>query len=237
MAKKSKKVKTKVKQKTSVSQQVNVYVTKRGGSKRISQPSQAVQLLQTITPLLAQQRSFVPSAQPLIFSQQQLQQLSNLLEEQRQQQSDIRKIATPSIDNLSPLSLKSFAFDFENDYMKSGKSYILDIPDAPLVEPDQAIVSGGPIRLDNPHEDTPIDEVSTPYQIPPIDIITEKYIRNLPNTATPKSGKITLRQLANNYGIILTREDLKNKTSIVNRIWTEIQRRKANPNLSSSAPK
>lgn len=64
-----------------------------------------------------------------------------------------RSWATPSIESLSPRSLPSFAFDFENASMKSGQSYVLDLPDAPLVQPAQPAVSGAPIRLDDPYED------------------------------------------------------------------------------------
>lgn len=322
--------KTKVKQKTSVSQQVNVYVTKRGGggAKRPPQPSQAVQLLQTIAPLLSQKQPLVPSAQPLLSSQQQLESLVNLLS-QRQPNiivnapqgekgekgdtgrqgargfpapmpevkissplpevslEDVRRVArgivppsersgvsswqTPSLESLSPRSLPSFAFDFENASMKSGRisegdlaiprsgtgqSYVLDLPDAPLVQPAQPAVSGAPIRLDNPHEDAPIDEkkeeavsrlkVPRPrpaeqylsqYEIPNIMDITEQYVQSLSNTAQPKTNKVTLRQLANAYGIQLSRADLKNKTTLSTAIWNNIQQRKQNPNLPSSLPK
>lgn len=74
------------------------------------------------------------------------------------ERSGVSSWQTPSVESLSPRSLKSFAFDFENASMKSGKSYALDLPDEPLVKPAQAAVSTSPIRLDNPHEDAPIIE-------------------------------------------------------------------------------
>lgn len=309
--------KTKVKQKTSVSQQVNVYVTKRGGGgvKRPPQPSQAVQLLQTIAPLLSQKQPLVPSAQPLLSSQQQLEQLTNLLSQRQpniivhappgqqgpagpqgeqgpvgpqgeqgpagrqgargfpaplpevtladireslrsfippSERSGVSSWRTPSLESLSPRSLPSFAFDFENASMRSGQSYVLDLPDEPLVQPAQPAVSGAPVRLDNPHEDAPIDEGKeevprmrrprvaeqylSQYEIPNIMDITEQYVQSLPNTAQPKTGKVTLRQLANAYGIQLSRADLKNKTTLSTAIWNNIQERKQNPNLPSSSP-
>ena len=334
MAKKKTTKKTKVKQKTSVSQQVNVYVTKRGGggTRRPPQPSQAQQLLQTITPLLSGIKPMIQVAQPFQQSPQQLDQLINILRQRQEPPQivinaprgeqgsagpageqgpagrqgargfpgrnyepsepsepsesevsleDVRRVArgiappsersgvsswaTPSIESgsRSPLSLRSFAFDFENASVKSGQSYVLDLPDAPLVRASQPAISNAPIRLDNPHEDVPLDEIEgkqeakrkrpivkelpqreeeeerevlTPYQIPSIDNITEEYIRSLPVISKATTTKVTLRQLANNYGITLTR-DKKNKEQIINTIWTEIQRRKANPNLSSSAPR
>jgi hypothetical protein len=169
------------------------------------------------------------------------------------ERSGVSSWLTPSLESLSPRSLKSFAFDFDNASMKSGQSYVLDQPDAPLISPPESIVSGAPIRLDDPHEDAPVEEKQehmrvkrpkrgeeqylSPYEIPPIDEITEQYINSLPNTAEPKSGKITLRQLADAYGITLSRDVRTNKTVVVNAIWQNVTRRRANPNLSSSAPK
>ena len=300
MPRKKQEKKTK-KGKTSIKQTVIVNVSKRsggGGSKRPPQPPQAVQLLQAIAPLLSQ-KPMVQSAQPMLSSQQQLEQLINVLgnrpspniivnapqgergeqgvagrqgargfpapevsmEDIRQsmrgiippsERSGVSSWATPSIESLSPRSLPSFAFDFENTSMRSGQSYALDLPDEQLVLPAQPAVSGAPIRLDNPHEDAPeyvaeekqeavprlrvprprnAEQYLSPYEIPDISNITERYIQSLPNTSQAKAGKVTLRQLANAYGIELSRADFKNKTTLSTAIWNNIQQRRQNPNL------
>ena len=169
------------KKKASISQQVNVYVTKRGGSRRPPQPSQAQQALQTLVPLVRQLQPIQPTAPPLISSQQLLQLLANLKGEKGEQgekgdtgrqggrgfpgrdfldrvqeqarESAVSEYGTPRMSESSGASLPSFAFDFPT----SGRQFVSDQPDSPLVQPAQPAVSAEPIRLDPPHEDVPLD--------------------------------------------------------------------------------
>jgi hypothetical protein len=304
MAKKVRKVKTK--QKTSVSQQVNVYVTKRGGggtTKRTPGPSQAQQVLQTLAPLLAQrqasqqpQQPYVSPIQPLLQSQQHLQNLIQYLAMRpgpqgpqgpqgpegipgpagRQgargfpgpaglnglagpagevippiQVPPVSPISfrTPSLESQSTASLPSFAFDFDTVTLESGKSYVADLPDAPLIGPPQPLVPAGPQRLDDPHEDAPIndeakdaeEEVQWPYlsvfEIPPLAIVTKEYLEQLPNTAQQKTNKITLRMIRDAYGLQLSRDELKSNQSVVDAIWRQIQERQKKPSMAASSPK
>jgi hypothetical protein len=70
---------------------------------------------------------------------------------------------TPSLESSSRSSLESFAFNFQSPLQSSsGKSFVLDQPDAPLVQPAQPAVSGGPLRLDPLHEDVPLQELEGP---------------------------------------------------------------------------
>lgn len=157
--------------------------------------------------------------------------------------SDSQGFRTPSLISESGQSLPSFAFDFDNATMQSGKSYVADLPDDPLVKPASPLVSAGPQRLDDPHEDVPVEAVEgkreylSPYEIPPITSVTKEYLEDLPNTAEQKGDKITLRMIRNAYGIELTRAEMRNKTKMVNALWEQIQMRVKNPAIASSAPK
>jgi hypothetical protein len=143
-----------------------------------SSPAGAAGLVQSIVPL-------VQSGQSLLPSQQQLQSLESILsklipkegpagpagprgekgEKGEKGEQGPRGYyfgsATPSIESLSPVSLQSFAFDFSDDN-QSGKSYVLDQPDAPLVKAAQPAISGGPQRLDPLYEDVPLEVISPP---------------------------------------------------------------------------
>jgi hypothetical protein len=70
---------------------------------------------------------------------------------------------TPSLESSSRSSLESFAFNIQSPLQSSsGKSFVLDQPDAPLVQPAQPAVSGGPLRLDPLHEDVPLQQLEGP---------------------------------------------------------------------------
>jgi hypothetical protein len=258
------KVKKTKKGKTIVTQKVTVNIGKGGGRGRKTtsgppQPSQAERMVQLFAPLLAQRQGLAPlvqTGQSLLPSQQQLQSLESILsklipkegpagprgEKGEKGEQGPRGYyfgsATPSIESLSPVSLQSFAFDFSDDN-QSGKSFVLDQPDAPLVQAAQPAVSGGPQRLDPPHEDVPLNRVIdgvgegkqeegpmpylTPYELPTDrSLITKDYITSLPNTTEQKSGKITLRMYAQQMNIPITREQLKmNKSQLVDYLWEQ----------------
>jgi hypothetical protein len=239
--------------KTTVSQQVNVYVTKRQSTKRgPAQPSQAQQLLQTL-PLLMRQA--VPTPQPLLQSAQLLQLLANLKGEKGEPGPPGPQgpsgyippinipsyVGTPVLSESSGASLPSFAFDFDTASIgSSGKSYVADQPDEPLVKAAEPAISGGPQRLDPPHEDVPLESIEpylSVYEIPPIDSVTRAYLNDLPNTTYQKTDKITLRMLQQSYGIQLSKGEMKNKPSMVDALWRQIQERQKNPSMSASAPK
>lgn len=149
-------------------------------SSLVPPPSQAQQLLMGIAPLLAQRQPLVQTSQPLQSSQQQLQTLENILKQlipkegptgpagpagpkgEKGEPAPIfyydpnASIRTPSLSSSdSRSSLDSFAFDFS----ELGRPYVLDQPDAPLVEPAKPLVSSEPIRLDPPHEDVPLEAI------------------------------------------------------------------------------
>lgn len=139
----TKKTKTK---KGDVTQTVIVNVAKRGSSKPRTQPTQPSQT-QLLLSLLAQRQPLIqqiqPQQQPLI---QPIQPLQQQLEELHKRQTILGK------------QLNNVATFIANKPTETGKSYVLDQPDAPLVQPNQPAVSGSPIRLDDPHEDAPIPE-------------------------------------------------------------------------------
>lgn len=239
--------------KTTVSQQVNVYVTKRQSTKRgPAQPSQTQQLLQTL-PLLMRQA--VQPQQPLLQSAQLLQLLANLKGERGEPGPPGPQgpsgyippinipsyVGTPVLSESSGASLPSFAFDFDTASIgSSGKSYVADQPDEPLVKAAEPAISAGPQRLDPPHEDVPLESIEpylSVYEIPPIDSVTLEYLNKLPNTTHQKTDKITLRMLQQSYGIQLSKGEMKNKPSMVDALWRQIQERQKNPSMSASAPK
>jgi hypothetical protein len=167
---------------------------------------------------------------------------------------------TPSLESSTPRSLESFAFQFGIHsplQSSSGKSFVLDLPDAPLVSPAQPAVSGGPIRLDPPHEDVPlrvIDGVGegknpeneqeeeptlpiylSPYEMPNVQNVTKDYINSLPRTSTAKTPKLTLKQYTVGLGIPYTRAmNSMSKEELVNYLWTQTQNRQSSSSSSSS---
>jgi hypothetical protein len=219
MPRKVKRTKLKGKPST-VTQKVIVNVSKGGGGKSRkpsgpSQPSQAQQLLQTLAPLLAQrqpqpqpqsQPQLLQSFQPLLQSQQQLQNLvaqlaqrpgpqgppgpqgergffgpqgprgfpgrdaiENRIPSSGSSVSESRASSiSESISESIPSTETSFTRYIRENYgpgsesSVSGKSFVLDQPDAPLVQPAQPAVSGGPLRLDPLHEDVPLQELEGP---------------------------------------------------------------------------
>lgn len=168
---------------------------------------------------------------------------------------------TPSLESVSDQgSIGEFAFKGLENLEKgsplassSGKSFVLDLPDVPLIQPDRAIIPAGPERLDNPHEDVPLQEGKeeakeealseeeepylSPFAVPPIASITKDFLNSLPNTTKQKGNKVTLRMIRDAYGLILTGSDYKNKEAVVDALWRQIQERKTNPSMASSAPK
>lgn len=231
--------KTKVKGKpTSVTQKVIVNVSKGGGRSRPKPsgpppPSQAQQLIMGIAPLLAQRQPLVQTSQPLQSSQQQLQTLENILKQlipkegpagpkgekgEKGEPAPIfyydpnASIRTPSLSSSdSRSSLDSFAFDFS----ESGRPYVADQPDAPLVEPPKPLVSSEPIRLDPPHEDVPLEAIGEEEKVnvSKWDIFDDnnkvslEKLEDLPviRKASTSSLKPTLREIASDLRITIPR--------------------------------
>lgn len=150
---------------------------------------------------------------------------------------------TPSLESSSRSSLPSFAFDFGIQsplQSSSGKSFVLEQPDAPLLTPAQPAVSGGPQRLDPPHEDVPLrvidgvgegkeeDQVRyvSQYQMPRISDVTKEYIESLPRTSSAKTAKITLKMFTEGLGLQYTRVmDKMKKAELVDYLWTQTQKK------------
>ena len=194
-----------------------------------------------IAPLLAQRTPLVQSSpvglvqpsQPLQSSQQQLQLLENVLKQlipkegpagpkgekgEKGEPAPIfyydpnASIRTPSLSSSdSRSSLDSFAFDFS----ESGKSYVADQPDAPLVEPPKPLVSSEPIRLDPPHEDVPLEAIGEEEKVnvSKWDIFDDnnkvslEKLNDLPviRKASTSSVKPTLREIAADLRITIPR--------------------------------
>ena len=156
---------------------------------------------------------------------------------------------TPSLESQSGESLSSFAFDFP--HIGTGRGFILDQPDSPLVSPAQPAFAGGPQRLDPSHEDVPLRQLGideegvgegkqeekqeeqepipylSPNEVPPIKFITKEFLNKAPNTSKQKGAKVTLRMIANSYDIPLSGKMLKSsKQDISNYLWSEIQKKK-----------
>jgi hypothetical protein len=252
--------KIKSKQKTTVTQSVTVNIQKGTRAKRgPPQPSQAERMLQMITPLLSQRQLIQPQQALQVPPQQNLEAiLARLVPQQGppgpagpqglpglpgpqgpqgpEGPSGKRGFyfgsATPSLPS-SPVSLESFAFNF-SDLNDSGRSFILDQPDSPLVGPAQPAVSGGPQRLDPPHEDVPLEQIGegkeeegpnyiNPYELPVNrSLITRDYIDSLPNTTSQKTKKLTLRMYATQMGIPFGREqNAMRKGDLVDYLWRQ----------------
>jgi hypothetical protein len=255
------KVKKTKKGKTIVTQKVTVNIGKGGGKARRTtsgqpQPSQAERMVQLFAPLLAQRQSLVQTGQPLQSSQQQLQSLESILSKLIPKQGEkgekgdkgepapifnydpSASIRTPSLaSSESRSSLDSFAFDFSG-LDQSGRSYVLDQPDSPLVRPSQPAVSGGAQRLDPPHEDVPLEAIGegkqeeirvelNPSEVPEMNNITLAYLQQAPNTATQKKDRVSLKQIAKQYNIPIPRiiRD-EGKQAIVDYLWDAIQSRR-----------
>lgn len=130
-------------------------------------------------------RQAVPTPQPLLQSAQLLQLLSNLKGEkgepgpqgppgpqgergfygpQGPRGFPAYQVGTPALSESSGASLPSFAFDFNQSIQTgtSGKSYVADQPDEPLVKAAEPAIYAGPQRLDPPHEDVPLDRLDLP---------------------------------------------------------------------------
>lgn len=163
---------------------------------------------------------------------------------------------TPSIyasSDSSLASLPSFAFQpfvAGETFSKSARDYVADLPDSPLLLPPQPAISAGPIRLDNPHEDSPLEMAGnlvdklkdirklakppgdgkeeeqplSPYEIPSIQRITRAFLEQSPNTSSQKTSKVTLRQIAKNYNIPVP-ATLRTKEAMVDYLWDMIQNR------------
>lgn len=134
---------------------------------------------------------------------------------------------TPSLESSSRSSLPSFAFDFGIQsplQSSSGKSFVLDQPDAPLVQAAQPAVSGAPIRLDPPHEDVPlrfIEEKEERKRQPSLQLQEEDVLelvmdedgrpsesvmkRNLVLKRKGKQDKITYADVTKTLGIVIPR--------------------------------
>jgi hypothetical protein len=157
------------------------------------------------------------------------------------------------LENIGNLSSSSSEASLSS---ASGQSYVLDQPDSPLVLPKQPLISGSPQRLDPPHEDVPMrslgldadgigegkqeDEEYRPNLshniMPPLEHITKAYLLES-NKKKPSALKsVTLYQIANQYGISISREANKlNKAQFVDYIWEQIQKRKNRPAMASSS--
>ena len=48
---------------------------------------------------------------------------------------------------------------FSTFHMSHNRQHVVDLPDAPLVEPNAPLVPAGPMRMDDPHEDVPLIKV------------------------------------------------------------------------------
>ena len=151
----SKKTRAKAK---NVTQTVIVNVGKRGGSKAPSIPrptplQQALQLVQA-TRQPAQGESLVQSTQIL---QRMLEPINRQLQALMRPQTPV---VAPEAPMVAPMvapaqGIKPFVpFELPQTPV-SYTDYVLDLPDAPLVQPPKPLLPAGPLRLDPEYEDVP----------------------------------------------------------------------------------
>ena len=180
-AKKQKKTRAKAK---NVTQTVIVNVGKRGGSKApaILRPTPLQQALQLVQATRQPQQSSLDSlrqGESLIQSTQNLQrmlepinrQLEALMRPRGSELVPLQSVPFPQAPVVAPMvapmvaplqapteGIKPFVpFELPQTPL-SYRDYVLDLPDAPLVEPPKPLLPAGPLRLDPEHEDVPVVE-------------------------------------------------------------------------------
>jgi hypothetical protein len=131
-----KKVKGKIK---NITQSVVVNI---GGRKKSSAPTQ-----QRPTPL-QQATQFIQATRP--------QQGDSLL----QSTQILQRLIDPTNKRLDLLQEQIKSFPTRINLPFEPREKVLDQPDAQLVQPNQPLISAGPERMDNPHEDVPLSSVS-----------------------------------------------------------------------------
>lgn len=242
--------KTKVKGRVkAVTQTVNVYVGKRGGGSKAAptqapRPTalqQATQLVQAMRPQ-QQGESFI-QALPLL--QRLVEPVNARLEALIQQGR--REPIPPNINipvNIAPPNVNvPVNIQQQNEMMREfaqrldeiqsrlpprPREQVLDLPDAQLVQPTQPLIPAGPPRLDDPHEDVPLEELEEHVAeekqeaARPITAYESLYndINRMTAAGTKSKTKMLIRDLARVLGIQLGR-DVTRKEEIVDLITRE----------------
>lgn len=188
MVKKEKRTKAKAK---NVIQKVIVNVGKGGGGRTrvpsIPRPTplqQATQFVQAQLPLVqamlpsVQSRPLIEQSRPLIESAQIL---SRLLEPINLRLETLIGTRQPVIEPkealLEPkealLEPKVALPELKVAVPEPTRQKIADLPDAPLIQPEPALVSNAPIRLDPIHEDVPLEKIEPKEAVVPKEAVPE----------------------------------------------------------------
>lgn len=133
-----------------VTQTVNVYVGKRGGGgakPSAPRPPAMNPMGQMLTMLSAMRQ---PVVQPSQFSQ--------LLDPIHRRLDVLTLMQQPR--TVEPVNAPAVPLP------ERPRAVVLDLPDSPLVSPARPAVPAGPPRLDDPHEEVPIEELDAKEEMP-----------------------------------------------------------------------
>jgi len=160
--------------KTKVIQKVTVNIGGRGrGGRRTAAPRTAppVQIFNSMAgPQAEGSRSAL--GEPMIQSAQLLQRLLEpvnmrleSLIRQRQEMPNIN--IHPANVQVNQASIPPFRQEPRRDNaMVDRRPRVLDLPDEPLIQPEMPLVPGGYLRMDNPHEEVPIQQGAGKHEAP-----------------------------------------------------------------------
>lgn len=179
MPKKERVKRTRAKAKN-VIQKVVVNVGGRGGGgRKTTAPSgpprptplqQATQFLQATQSRPQQGESMIQSAQML---QRLLEPVNVRLEALMQQRQGVQPINMPPINISNPINIQQPDIfvappnvsinqrfpDINIQHRDHNRQHVADLPDEPLVRPNAPLLLAGPMRMDDPHEDVPLNKV------------------------------------------------------------------------------